>query len=305
MKKDMWNFFFPKSGCFFGKNFVELVWKSFSDRNNSLEPPVFSLFRFLHAKSGKLYIDLPKRRISFWMRFSNPNLIIALFIWMFLSIEDFSCMVLVVLHLCLLRYAPQHKSCWSFRHQLHVTQFFLSPLIYTSLFWNLEICSLSDPPTLSCVLLCSLLILPILLFFSTLLSVPCFVFSFCLFTLFSDLPYCFLLSFLFYFPITLFCLLLPFVLSWRCLVLYLQGSITIQSVYTTKRHYMKMTLSTTKKWHVKVYASSCIWLSQRKFKFADHARISSHPQSEAQIQKEGLVGHTQGFLNFRWYRKLG
>ena len=54
-----------------------------------------------------------------------------------------------------------------------------------------------------CSFLCSFLlsILSILLF-STLLSIPCSVFSLCLFTLFSDLPYCFLfksviLSFLF------------------------------------------------------------------------------------------------------------
>ena len=195
----MWNFFFPKPGCFFGKIFVELVWKSFSDRNNSLEPPVFSLFRFLHAKSGKLYIDLPKRRISLWMRFSNPNLIIALFIWMFLSTEDFSCMVLVVLHLCLLRYAPQHKSCWSFRHQLYATQFFLSPLIYTSLFWNLEICSLSDPPTLSCVLLCSLLYLthPSVLFYSSFCSLLCFLLLFIHFIFWSSLLFSSIFSFLF------------------------------------------------------------------------------------------------------------
>ena len=31
----------PKSGCFFGKIFVELVYKPFSGKNNSLEPPVF------------------------------------------------------------------------------------------------------------------------------------------------------------------------------------------------------------------------------------------------------------------------
>ena len=54
-----------------------------------------------------------------------------------------------------------------------------------------------------CSFLCSFLfsIFSILLF-STLLSIPCSVFSLCLFTLFSDLPYCFLfksviLSFLF------------------------------------------------------------------------------------------------------------
>ena len=31
----------PKSGCFFGKIFVKLVWQSFLGRNNFLEPPVF------------------------------------------------------------------------------------------------------------------------------------------------------------------------------------------------------------------------------------------------------------------------
>ena len=31
----------PKSGCFFWKIFVELVWKSCAGRNNSLELPVF------------------------------------------------------------------------------------------------------------------------------------------------------------------------------------------------------------------------------------------------------------------------
>ena len=54
-----------------------------------------------------------------------------------------------------------------------------------------------------CSFLCSFLIsIFSILFFSTLLSIPCSVFSLCLFTLFSDLPYCFLfksviLSFLF------------------------------------------------------------------------------------------------------------
>ena len=54
-----------------------------------------------------------------------------------------------------------------------------------------------------CSFLCSFL-LPIfsILFFSSLLSIPCSVFSLCLFTLFCDFPYCFLfkyvmLSFLF------------------------------------------------------------------------------------------------------------
>ena len=67
-----------------------------------------------------------------------------------------------------------------------------------------------------CSFLCSFLlsILSILLF-STLLSIPCSVFSLCLFTLFSELCIVFfsnLLSFLFSFPITLFSLLLPYAL---------------------------------------------------------------------------------------------
>ena len=54
-----------------------------------------------------------------------------------------------------------------------------------------------------CSFLCSILLAILyILLFSTLLFIPCSVFSLCLFTLFSDLPYCFLfksviLSFLF------------------------------------------------------------------------------------------------------------
>ena len=69
------------------------------------------------------------------------------------------------------------------------TSLFLSSFSITS-FWNLKsvfICSSSS-------FLCSFLqsVLSILLFFSILLSIPCSVLSLCLFTLFSDLPYCFL-----------------------------------------------------------------------------------------------------------------
>ena len=38
----------PKSGCFFGKNFVELVQQSFSSRNNSQKPPVFDFLTAFH-----------------------------------------------------------------------------------------------------------------------------------------------------------------------------------------------------------------------------------------------------------------
>ena len=108
--------------------------------------------------------------------------------------------VLAVLHLCLFRYSRQHKSYWSCRQQLYVTQVFLSPLFYISSFWNLETCS--------CLFLLSFCV-----FFSALYLIHpsilfCFSFCFlfcpplCLFTLFSNLPYCFLfksaiLSFLF------------------------------------------------------------------------------------------------------------
>ena len=60
--------------------------------------------------------------------------------------------------------------------------FFFLFLFYISSFWNLEICSYLF-----------ILFFPVfLLSFSTLLSIPCSVFSLCLSTLFSDLPYCFL-----------------------------------------------------------------------------------------------------------------
>ena len=78
--------------------------------------------------------------------------------------------------------------------------------------------------------LCSSLlsILSMLLFFSALLSVPCSVFSLCLFTLFSDLLYCYhLLSFLFSFPVALFCLLLAYVLLLFTLFYFCYSSILL------------------------------------------------------------------------------
>ena len=84
--------------------------------------------------------------------------------------------VFAVLHLCLLRSSPQHKSCWSCRQLLYVTQFFLSPLFLY--FFNLEFRNLllSVPFVLSCVLFCFL-------------SCPSF-YSFILFFLFP--VFCFL-----------------------------------------------------------------------------------------------------------------
>ena len=82
---------------------------------------------------------------------------------------------------------PQHKSCWSCRQLLYVSLFFVSPLFSQSrISKSVVICSF-------CSFLCSFLLsIFSLLLFSTLVSIPCSVFSFCLFTLFSDHPYCFL-----------------------------------------------------------------------------------------------------------------
>ena len=107
----------------------------------------------------------------------------------------------------------QHKSCWSCRQLLYVTLFFISPL-FLCLF-NLEFQNLllSVPSVLSCVLFCSLsfpsysfllfFLFPVL--FSP--SVYSLYFLISLIVFFSNL-----LSFLFSFPITLFCLLLPYAL---------------------------------------------------------------------------------------------
>ena len=70
----------------------------------------------------------------------------------------------------------------------YTTSFYFLFLLFFCLF-NLEFQNLllSAPSVLSCVLFCAILSI---LLFSTLLSIPCSVFSLCLFTLFSDLPYC-------------------------------------------------------------------------------------------------------------------
>ena len=115
---------------------------------------------------------------------------------------------------------PQHKSCWSCRQVLYVTIFFISPLFLCLFNLEFQKLLLSVHSVLPCSFLLS--IFSILLFF-TLLSIPCSVFSLCLFTLFSDLPYCFLfksviLSFLFSFYSFLACV--PFFLSLFSLSLY-------------------------------------------------------------------------------------
>ena len=128
---------------------------------------------------------------------------------------------LAVLHLRLLRYSPQHISCWSCRLLLYVTQIFLFslfPCFFVLEFRNLF---LSVPSVLSCVLFCSLscpslssflllVLLPDLFspslfihfifwspFFSNLLSFLFFLFSY--YSILSASPYVLLLFNLFSF----------------------------------------------------------------------------------------------------------
>ena len=88
-------------------------------------------------------------------------------------------LILAVLHLCLLRYSPQHKSCWPCRQLLYVTQFFLSPLFvyfFTLVFRNLclsvfvSALYLVHPPILFYCYLYSLFCFPPLLIHCLLLS---------------------------------------------------------------------------------------------------------------------------------------
>ena len=81
--------------------------------------------------------------------------------------------------MCLLRYSPQHKSCWPCRLQLAICYsdfsfscFSIAIFLYSGIYKSVLIYSF-------CSFLCSFLlsILSILLFFSTLLSAPCSVFS--------------------------------------------------------------------------------------------------------------------------------
>ena len=110
----------------------------------------------------------------------------------------------------LLELFPQHKSCWSCRQLLYVTLFFISPL-FLCLF-NLEFQNLllSVPSVLSSVLFCSLSFSSnsfLLFFLFQVLFSPCVYwldFLISLLVFFSHL-----LSSLFSFLITPFCLLLP------------------------------------------------------------------------------------------------
>ena len=45
---------FPQFGCVFGKSFVELIYKSFSGNNSSLELPDFCIFRQFSIWSGRI-----------------------------------------------------------------------------------------------------------------------------------------------------------------------------------------------------------------------------------------------------------
>ena len=94
---------------------------------------------------------------------------------------------LAILHLCLLRYFPSTNlvdradNCYT---SLYFYFSSFSMFIWSRISKLVVICSC-----------CSFLFFPpifFILLFSTLLSIPCSVFSLCLFSLFSDLPYGFL-----------------------------------------------------------------------------------------------------------------
>ena len=93
--------------------------------------------------------------------------------------------ILAILHLCPLRYFPSTNLVDRVDN------------CYTSLYFYFSSFSMFIQSRISkLVVICSccsfLFFPPICLFDSTLLSIPCSVFSLCLFTLFSDLPYGFL-----------------------------------------------------------------------------------------------------------------
>ena len=105
--------------------------------------------------------------------------------------------ILAILHLCLLRYFPSTNlvdradNCYT---SLYFYFSSFSMFIQSKILKLVVICS--------CCSFLFLLSIFFILLFSTLLSIPCSVFSLCLFSLFSDLPYGFLfksviLSFLF------------------------------------------------------------------------------------------------------------
>ena len=105
------------------------------------------------------------------------------------------------------------------------------PFFYFSSFWNLEIFFICSFRSFLCSFLLSILF--ILLFFSTLLSVPCFVLSLSVYSLYLLIPLIAFFSnllFLFSFPMTLFCVFLLYVLllfnlSTFCHLIFLEPSV--------------------------------------------------------------------------------
>ena len=114
--------------------------------------------------------------------------------------------ILAILHLCLLRYSPQHKSCRLCRQLLYVTVFVL---FFHNFILKFKICFYLFLLFFSVFFAAVYLVHPSILFYSSFYSLFysvlfCFLISF---VFFSNL-----LSFLFSFPITPFCLILPYVL---------------------------------------------------------------------------------------------
>ena len=104
--------------------------------------------------------------------------------------------ILVILHFCLLRYSPQHKSCRLCRQLLYVTVFVL---FFHNFILKFKICFY-------------LFLLFFSVFFSAVYLVhPSILFYSSFYSLFYSVLFCFLISF-FSFTITPFCLILPYVL---------------------------------------------------------------------------------------------
>ena len=104
---------------------------------------------------------------------------------------------LVVLHFCLLRYSPQHKSCRLCRQLLYVAVFVF---FFYNFILKFKICFYLFLLFFSVFFSAVYLLHPSILFYSSSYSLFC---SLPLFLSFCSLPH---------FPITLFCLLLPCVL---------------------------------------------------------------------------------------------
>ena len=114
--------------------------------------------------------------------------------------------ILAILHFCLLRYSPQHKSCRLCRQLLYVTVFVL---FFHNFILKFKICFYLSLLFFSVFFAAVYLVHPSILFYSSFYSLFysvlfCFLISF---VFFSNL-----LSFLFSFLITPFCLILPYVL---------------------------------------------------------------------------------------------